>query len=33
MYGLLGQNYRIATLSTFNVSGTIIPGLKLIGQF
>ena len=34
-YGLLGKNYRVATLSTFylTVSGIIIPSLKVIGQF
>ncbi len=34
-YGLFGQNYRVATLSTFypTVSAIIIPSLKIIGQF
>ena len=32
---IFGQNYRVATLSTFylTVSGIIKPSLKLIGQF
>ena len=34
-YGLFGQNYRVATLSSFylTVSGIIIPSLKSIKQF
>ena len=34
-YGLYGQNYRVATLSTFylTVTGIIIPGFKSIGHF
>ncbi len=34
-YGLFGQNYRVATLSTFylTVSGIIIPSLQMIGHF
>ncbi len=34
-YGLFGQNFTVATLSTFylTVSRNIIPILKIIGQF
>ncbi len=34
-YGLFGENYRVATPSTFSqtVSGIILPSLKVIGQF
>ncbi len=34
-YGLFGQNYGVATLSTFclTVSGITVPSLKIIGQF
>ena len=35
MYGLFGQKYRVATLSTFylTVSRITIPSFKSIGQF
>ena len=33
-YGLIGHNYRVATLSTLHpaVPGIIIPSLKSLGQ-